>query len=310
MNKLKLISLVKICAFTVFLGRAYQLYFFGAPFRAILWDESLLTPIVEGLFNYTWFDYATSPRVNSWIDGLTKLCSFVFLGASLVSLFWDKIKYLKLKRIIIGLALFVLLVIGICIVKDRNYEYLLFFELFIQFAAPILLILNVRLDIIENKKVINGLKIAIACTFVAHGLFAMGLIYLPGYFIDMTIKILAVNETHATHFLYIAGILDLVMSVLIFIRKLSKYALLYMMFWGFATAFARLASGFNADFLSMTFHNYTFLVVYRLAHGLLPFIVLGMEEKCKRKDFIHLRTYEHKGIIHISIYHERLFYLR
>ena len=69
LNKLKLISLIKICAFTVFLGRAYQLYFFGAPFRAILWDESLLTPIVEGLFNYTWFDYATSPRVNSWIDG-------------------------------------------------------------------------------------------------------------------------------------------------------------------------------------------------------------------------------------------------
>lgn len=75
MNKLKIIWLVKICAFTVFLGRAYQLYFFGAPFRAILWDESLLTPIVEGLSNYSWQEYATSSRVNIWIDGFTKFCS-------------------------------------------------------------------------------------------------------------------------------------------------------------------------------------------------------------------------------------------
>ena len=282
MNKLKLISLVKICAFTVFLGRAYQLYFFGAPFRAILWDESLLTPVVEGLFNYSWYEYATSPRVNSWINGLTKVCSFIFLGAAIVSLFWDKIKYLKLKRAIVGLALFVLLIIGICIVKDRNYEYLLFFELFIQFAAPIVLLLNVRLDIIENKKVINGLKIAIACTFIAHGLFAMGLIYLPGYFVDMTILILGVTEPQATTFLYVAGVLDIVMSVLIFIPKLSKYALLYMMFWGFATAFARLVAGFSSSFITMSLHNNTFLVIYRLSHGLLPLIVLLMEEKFKK----------------------------
>jgi hypothetical protein len=282
MNKLKIIWLVKICAFTVFLGRAYQLYFFGAPFRAILWDESLLTPLVEGLTNYSWYDYATNPKVNAWIEGFTKFCSVIFLIAALLSLFWDKIKYQRLKKLIVGFALLLLLLIGICMVKDRNYEYLLFFELFIQFSAPILLLLNVRLDIIKSKKIINGLKIAIACTFTAHGLFAMGLIYLPGYFIDMTIKILGVNETQATSFLYIAGVLDLVMSVLIFIPKLAKYALMYMIFWGFATAFARLFASFNSDFLSRSFHSSTYLVIYRLSHGLLPLIVLLMEEKFKK----------------------------
>lgn len=282
MNKLKIIWLVKICAFTVFLGRAYQLYFFGAPFRAILWDESLLTPIVEGLTNYSWYDYATSPKVNQWIEGFTKVFSYMFLLAALVSLFWDKIKYQKLKRIIVCIALCILFIIGICMVKDKNYEYLLFFELFIQFSAPILLLLNVRLDIIENKKAILGLKIAIACTFIAHGLFAMGLIYLPGHFIDMTIKILGVTEPQATTFLYVAGVLDLVTSVLIFIPKLAKYALLYMVFWGFATAFARLFAGYSSSFVSSSLHNSIFLVVYRLSHGLLPFIVLLMERKYKK----------------------------
>lgn len=283
MNKLKIIWLVKICAFTVFLGRAYQLYFFGAPFRAILWDESLLTPIVEGLSNYSWQDYATSSRVNIWIDGFTKFCSFIFLLAAIISLFWDKIGYKRLKQTIVSLALFVLFFIGICMVKDKNYEYLLFFELFIQFAAPILLLLNIRLDIIENKKVINGLKIAIACTFIAHGLFAMGLIYLPGYFVDMTIMILGLSEPQATTFLYVAGVLDLVMSVLIFIPKLSKYALWYMVFWGLTTAFARLFAGFSSNFVESSLHGSVYLVVYRLSHGLLPLVVLLMEKKFKKE---------------------------
>ena len=283
MNKLKIIWLVKVCAFTVFLGRAYQLYFFGAPFRAILWDESLLTPVVEGLSNYSWQDYATSSKVNAWIDGFTKLSSFIFLLAAIISLFWDKIGYRRFKQFIISLALFVLLIIGICMVKDKNYEYLLFFELFIQFAAPILLLWNEGLDKIESRKVINSLKIAIACTFIAHGLFAMGLIYLPGYFVDMTIMILGLNQSQATTFLYVAGILDLVMSILIFIPKLSKYALWYMVFWGLTTASARLFAGFSSDFMAASLHGSLYLVVYRLSHGLLPLLVWLIEEKLKKR---------------------------
>ena len=91
MNKLKIIWLVKICAFTVFLGRAYQLYFVGAPFRAILWDESLLSPVVEGLTNYSWYDYATSPKVNNWIDGFTKFCSYIFFRKITVGSKNDKV---------------------------------------------------------------------------------------------------------------------------------------------------------------------------------------------------------------------------
>lgn len=282
MNQYKLISLVKLCAFTVFLGRAYQLYFFGAPFRAILWDESLLTPVVEGLFNTSWFDYATSKKVNNWVDGFTKTSSFIFLAAALVSLFWDKINGLKIKRTIVTSALLILFVIGICMMKDKNYQYLLFFELFVQFAAPILLLINVRLDNIKSKTVINALKIAIASTFIAHGLFAMGLIYLPGHFVDMTIVILGVNETQATNFLYIAGVLDIVASIMIFIPKLSKYALAYMIFWGFVTAFARLLFGFSQNFISATLHSSLYLLVYRLSHGIIPLIVFYIEKERRK----------------------------
>jgi len=278
MNKIKLISLVKVCAFTVFIGRAYQLFFFGGPYRAILWDESLLTPIVEGIFNYSWFEYATSEVVNNWIEGFTKFNSVVFLMAAFCCLFWDKINWTRLKRFIVGLGLWLLVLLAICMVKDRNYDFLQLFELSIQFTAPFLLWKNIKMNS-ENKNIIFGLKVAIALTFIPHGLFAMGVPYLPGHFIDMTIIILGVNETQATQFLFSVGFLDVLFSLLIFVPKLSKYVLWYMIIWGFITAFSRLIAGFNINFLSSSLHGSTYLTIYRLSHGILPLIVLLLEIK-------------------------------
>jgi hypothetical protein len=70
--------LLSFSAFLIFFGRAYQFFFFGAPYRAIFWDESLLSPVVEGLFNYTWQEYATNLKVNTFIENLTILSSVVF----------------------------------------------------------------------------------------------------------------------------------------------------------------------------------------------------------------------------------------
>lgn len=279
MNKLNIISLLKICAFTVFIGRAYQFYFFGAPFRAFFWDESLLSPIVEGLFNTSWYNYATNAKVNSWIEALTKLCSGLLFLAALISLFWDKIKFYRFKKIILSIGLFILLLLAICMVKDKNYDYFQFFELTLQFAAPLLLLLKPDLQNLKHKKTVFALKIAIALTFIPHGLFAMGIPHLPGHFIDMTISLLSVNETQATQFLFVAGLLDLILSLLIFVPKLSKYALIYMIIWGFLTALARPFSSFNQDFISVSLHGSLFLMIYRLSHGIIPLIVLLMEKR-------------------------------
>ncbi|WP_179344965.1 hypothetical protein [Winogradskyella ursingii] len=281
MKKINLISLIKICAFTVFLGRAYQFYFFGAPFRAILWDESLLTPIVEGLSDYTWYDYATSESVNTWIDGFTRFCGIILFLGAITSLFWDNLKYHLFKKIILVLSLLILVILGICMVKDSNYDILKLFELSMQFAAPIILLLYG--SNMNSKKVLLILKITTALTFIPHGLFAMGLIYLPGHFVDMTILIFGVNEAQATSFLFIVGLLDVICSFLIFIPGISKYVLIYMVFWGFATAFARVFAGFNQNFLWSSLHNNAYLTVYRLAHGFVPLIALLLEHNAKKE---------------------------
>lgn len=280
---MKVSSIIKFCAFTVFIGRAYQFYFFGAPFRAILWDESLLSPLIEGLFNVSWYDYATSATVNKWIEGFTKIVSILFVVVGVLCLFWDKIKYRSVKKALLGIALLMLFILGICIIKDRNYDVLPFFELSMQFVAPLLLFLNSDLAKFKSQKNVLVLKIAIALAFVPHGIYAMGILFVPGHFIDMTIKILNVNENQATTFLFAVGLLDVVLSILLFVPKISKYVLYYMIFWGFITAFARVASGFNINFVWSSLHNVMYLTVYRLAHGLIPLATLVSEQKMIKK---------------------------
>lgn len=279
----RIFYLVQVCAFLVFIGRAYQFYFFGAPFREFFWDEDLLSPVVEGVFDTPWYDYATSSVVNTWIVMVTKLSSFIFLLSAIVSLFWQKIKWGRLKRTIIWIGIGILIFMGFCLVKSKNNDFLQFFEQGIQIGAPLLMILLSKNKYVFNNKLLLGVKIAIALVFTTHGLFAMGLIYVPGHFVDMTIKILGVSEAVAKQFLFVIGLLDVIASILIFIPKLSKYAFYYLIIWGILTAFARIVSGFSADFIARSFHHFSYLVIYRIPHGLFPLIALLVFNEFRKK---------------------------
>ncbi|WP_066225172.1 hypothetical protein [Formosa haliotis] len=273
---------IKLCAFLVFFARAYQFYFFGAPYRAFLWDESLLSPLVTGVLNMSWYDYATSTVVNKWIDFSVKLSSILLFIAAFVALFWDQISSQLVKKTSISIGVLILIILGLCLVKDKNYDPLQFFELSIQFAAPLVLLYINSTKSINKSKLLFWLKISIALTFIPHGLFAMGVIYVPGHFIDMTISILGVNETNAKLFLFIVGFLDVVLSIFLFIPKLSKYAFGYIIVWGFLTALARIVAGINSDFLLNSIHVTAYLTVYRLPHGLIPLVAFLLEKEINK----------------------------
>jgi len=146
-------------------------------------------------------------------------------------------------------------------------------------VAPVILLRNTELKNIDYKKTILLLKIAIALTFIPHGLFAMDVLNLPGQFVDMTILILGINETQATIFLFVVGLLDVILSVIIFVPKISKYALVYMVVWGFLTAMARPIAGYNFHFATATLHGSLYLMTYRLSHGIIPLIAYIIEKK-------------------------------
>ncbi len=277
LQKKNIIFYLKLATVVVFIGRGYQYLFFGAPFRTLLWDEDLLRPMVESWFGISWNDYATNLIVDQWIDTSIQINGVLFLLAALATIF-IKQSNKKLLRIPIFLGGAALAFLAFLTLKERFYQWGQFFELSIQLGIPFVLLYAIKKNV-SISRITIVLKLLVGFTFIAHGLYAVGYYAVPGHFIDMTISTFGVNESLARMFIKVAGILDFVISILIFVPKVSKYALLYAFVWGTITALARVVSFYNPDFINASFHQTLYLVCYRLPHGIVPLLILLIQEK-------------------------------
>lgn len=282
---MKKFSLLKITVFLIFIGRAWQHLFWDAPYRTFFWDESLLKPIVENWFSTSWTTYVTSPTTDEFIQSTIKLKGILYTIAAVCSLLIVKKnkRFLKLPIYIGG---FSLVVLSILLTKEKFYHIAQFFEHSIQFGLPFVLLYCLS-ENYKKETAIFMLKILIAITFFSHGLYAFGAYPVPGKFVDMVIQIIGCSESHAITFLYVAGILDFILAVLIFIPKTAKYALIYAVVWGLLTAIARIVANFYIDFPLQSIHQNLYQVIYRLPHGLVPLIVLlGLETSFNKTLFV------------------------
>ena len=71
-----------LCTVLIFVGRAYQYYFFDAPLRVLLWDESLLSSLVERLSGRSWSEVVTDAELSAQISTVVRGSALlVLLGA-------------------------------------------------------------------------------------------------------------------------------------------------------------------------------------------------------------------------------------
>ncbi len=283
MKNSKTLFLLKISVFLIFIGRAWQHLFWDAPYRSFFWDEALLQPIVEGFFNTSWKDYVTSNRTDNFIQGIIRGNGILYLIAALSTMIINEHnkKWVRYPILIGGISLIVL---AILLTKEKFYHIAQFFEHSIQFGLPFTL-LFVYAKSFTQEKIVLLLKVLIAFTFFSHGLYAFGFYPVPGKFVDMVILIFGCTESIAITFLYIAGILDFILAVLIFIPKVSTYALWYAIAWGILTALARITANFYIDFPLQSIHQNLHETIYRLPHGLTPLILLFLIKKYRKKSF-------------------------
>ncbi len=279
---MKKIDLLKITVFLIFIGRAWQHLFWDAPYRTFFWDEALLKPIVEGWFNVSWREYATSANTDAFVQSFIRGKGILYLLAAICTLLISKLNNKRLFRIPIFLGGISLIILSILLTKEKFYHIAQFFEHSIQFGLPFVFLYTLKENYRESKGIFI-IKTLIAITFFSHGLYAFGAYPVPGKFVDMVINILGCSESIAITLLYIAGILDFILAVLIFIPKVAKYALIYAVIWGLLTALARIVANFYLDFPLQSLHQNLYEVIYRLPHGLAPLIVL-LRVKINLKD--------------------------
>ncbi len=269
-----LITLLRLSTFLLFAGRAWQHLFWDAPFRALLWDKDWMEGLVTWLTGNTWQAYVTSETAGYFIDNLIFSFGIFYAAMAILTLVINqRMKGLTWLYALSSLALGLL---AFLYCKDKFYHLGQFFEYVLQFSLPLFFYLALS-EKINLLKLRLFLKIAIALTFSAHGLYALGYYPQPGEFVDMVINTLHVSESTAKYVLYVAGILDMVFAIGIFIPRTAKISLIYMVLWGAATAAARTWANFYMDFPLNSLHQNLHETIYRLPHALIPLSVLFMQ---------------------------------
>lgn len=261
---------LQFAAFSVFFGRAYQHFFRDAPLRVLLWDEELMSPMLAK-FGIFWQDYATNPQTEKNIILLTQSIGFLYFMAAISIFFISKNERIvaKIASFFILFATLNLLVLAFCYTKDKFFNVGQFFEFAIQVGTPIALFLYGK---INEIRFLFFVKILCAFTFICHGLYAMNYYTTPVDFISMTMNGFSMEENTAKTFLYYIGVVDIVASILIFLPKIDKIALIYMIIWGFLTSFARFYGHLYEGLFLSTLIQSWFHVVYRFSHFLLPIV--------------------------------------
>lgn len=269
----KLFFLIQIAALCVFWGRAWQHWFWDAPYRSLLWDEVWMSGLVDVLLGMNWEDYVTSTAVDKGIQTWIRITAVVYFLAGCAVLV---IKYLgKWARTLIWFGLINLVLLSLLYFKERFFAVGQFFEYALQMLAPFLVLYADRQSLVTHR-FITGLKWAIVLTFTCHGLYAIGYYPRPVHFQEMVMNILHLPENAVKYFLNAAGILDFVMSIMIFLpwKRIQQLGLLYAIAWGFFTAIARIWAFVHFEYFASSLHQWWYETVFRFPHFLLPLLVL------------------------------------
>ena len=254
------------------MGRAYQFIFFDGPYRVILWDQALLEKPIGFLFGITWEQYATSFRIGEIIEYCQVGTGVIFFIAGVAAM---ANRGRLFSRLIIGISVFLLFILYFLELKDNFFRLGNFIEHSTQLLTPVFLLM---LTSGRSRYFLLAGKVAVALTFIGHGLYAVGYYPRPGRFVDLVIGSLGCSEETAIYIITVAGVIDFIISLGIFFPGVSILFLKYMVFWGGLTAVSRLTADFNFDFLGSSLHQSLYLVAYRLCHALLPLALLFYEQ--------------------------------
>jgi hypothetical protein len=263
------ILLLKSLTISVLLGRAWQHLFWDVPFRTLLWDEGLMTPVVRA-FGLTWQDYIMNLEIAYQQEFVMQMIG-VFYLLLVVFIFFINPERRWIKWLL-WLSSFFLFALSLLYWKENFYRIGQLIEFTIQWSTPIFLIFAIYKT--QNTIAFRfWLKIAIALTFVGHGLYAFGYYPVPGNFVQMVLDMFAFNDGEAARLLSIMGILDFVIAISLFLPFLWKFSIWYCIIWGFATALARIVTNFDAMMPVESLHQWLPETIYRLPHGGIPLVL-------------------------------------
>jgi hypothetical protein len=256
----------------------------------------MMTGVVHKHLGMTWNEYVSSPEIDQKISqSIFWMGAFYAAAAVFAFLLWPR----TIAAVVLCGATALLVFRAWLEYLNQGRMWTVFWEHASQSATPLLVVM---LCVLERRGwgIQALLRLALSVTFIAHGLFAWGLsaehplpwighlgfdLATPGRFVEMTLESLQLqSEEEALRILHWAGLADFVAAVLLFLPRLWVVGAVYMMVWGFVTAFARLKTYFDAEFLAETVRTWGPEFLVRGVHWLLPMGLLFLAWERARAD--------------------------
>ena len=138
-----------------------------------------------------------------------------------------------------------------------------------QVLIPVLLVMALFLGVRHRVTIFTAI-VALIATFAGHGCYAVDLRPMPDSFPAMTSVILKVEHETARMILLLAGILDFVVCIGIWIPALRRSCAIYAGIWGLLTALARPVAGMSLGLNYWGADLFLHEAVLRAPHFLIP----------------------------------------
>lgn len=294
--------LIQVLTIFLFLGRAWQCFFFDTPIRGLLFDEYLLKGFVENWIGISWKDYAQL-YANRCVLYSESVFAVLLLFSSLGAIFIKSWRIGSSQFVRIGAGL--LIVLALLHYKEQAYALGKLFEYSIQCALPFILVYLSRGDNLNTNRFRAILATLIATTFFCHGLYACGYYPQPHVWIEWCMSIfnlVGIDDEEKTRILLcIVGGGDFVVAFLLLLiwieskvqgKKLKSLyqgfiwgAIWYCTIWGTLTALARITANFYFDTPVESLSQWWFQTSYRLGHGGLPLFLLWIWSRHQKTRF-------------------------
>jgi hypothetical protein len=233
-------------AVAVLLARAYQHVFLGSPFHGFL---------PEGMAGFTAYFFGAVWSVTAGM--------MLFQSAQTNGKPWHGPVWAATA----GLVL-----LAVAGTHHKNYVFPQLIEWSAQTLAPWIALGFLRQG--WTEKLDRLARLAVSLAFLGHGLYALGHPWPPpASFPDMVQRILGLEGTEARLFLQLAGGLDMLVVIGLWLpfRLLQSLALGYAVVWGLLTSLARPWAYLEAGPLfGESLHAWGWQFVVRAPHFLLP----------------------------------------
>jgi hypothetical protein len=279
---------IRLGAFLCFAGWTWVHWYWEGPYGILIWQDS--TYELARRFGIDWDQFVGSGANDGFVQKWLARISWLYLLCAILTLTVRKKAWIQMVTLLGGSGLLVVLSYAKYVASQCQLPT--FVEHGGQMLMPVLLVLAIALGVRHRATVVTAM-IAFVMTFAGHGSYAIGIWPTPATFYGMTCVILHVEYETAQTILHVAGILDMIVCLGIFIAPLRRSCALYGAVWGFLTAIARPVAGMSWSLNYWGADQFLHEAVLRAPHYLIPLYLFLLWRKPPQVERLRQQTQPH-----------------